>query len=330
MGVQTDWRALHGNAMTDRRVLVTGGCGFIGSHLVETLLALDARVVVFDNVSSGRETNLPKSDRVELIRGSVLEMPAIDLAMRGCEVVFHLAARVSVPQSVTDPKSYHDINGTGTVNVLEVARSVGVKRVVYSASSSAYGDAAELPKVETMAERPKSPYAAAKLVGEQYVRAYAACYDIDAISLRYFNIFGPRQNPHSPYSGVIAAFSKMILAGESPRVTGDGSASRDFTFVHNVVHANLLAATRPERLNGEVVNIAAGQRRTILELADAMLQEFGRPDLRPVFAPARAGDVAHSLASLEKARALIGYRPIVGFEEGLAATCEWYRESLST
>ncbi len=329
MGVQTDWRALHGDALANRRVLVTGGCGFIGSHLVETLVALGARVTVFDDLSAGRVENLPKSDRVELIRGSVLEMPAIDLAMRGCDIVFHCAARVSVPQSVTDPKSYHDINGTGTVNVLEVARSTGVQRIIYSASSSAYGDAPDLPKVETMAERPKSPYAAAKLVGEQYVRAYAACYAIDAISLRYFNIFGPRQNPHSAYSGVIAAFSKTILAGESPRITGDGSASRDFTFVHNVVHANLLAATRAERLNGEVVNIAAGQRRTILELADAMLTQFDRPELRPVFAPARPGDVAHSLASLEKARALIGYRPIVGFEEGLAATCEWYRDALA-
>ena len=327
--VSTDWKSLHDTALLGQRVLVTGGAGFIGSHLVNALLQLGARVVVLDNLSAGNRANLPKRDDLEVVEGNVLDLPAIDHAMRGCNTVFHLAARVSVPQSVTDPKNYHDINGTGTVNVLEVARTVGVKRIVYSASSSAYGDGLELPKIETMAERPQSPYAAAKLVGELYVRAYAACYDVDAISLRYFNIFGPRQNPHSPYSGVIAAFSKAILEGNVPRITGDGSASRAFTYVDNAVHANLLAATHPGRLRGEVVNIAVGQRRTILDLAAAMLKEFGREDLRPVFAPARPGDVPHSLASLEKANRLIGYRPIVSFEDGLAATCAWYRSTLS-
>lgn len=326
--VHTDWHALIGNSLRDRQVLVTGGAGFIGSHLVEALLSLGARVVVFDNLSAGNPANLPAADRVRFVQGSMLDPAAIADALADCRIVFHLAARVSVPQSVTDPKAYHDVNGTGTINLLEAARAAGVCRVIYSASSSAYGDSPTLPKVETMAERPKSPYAAAKLVGEQYIRAYAACYDIDAISLRYFNIFGPRQNPHSPYSGVIAAFSKMILGGQPPRITGDGSASRDFTFVHNAVHANLLAATRPERLNGEVINVAAGERRTVLELAHAMLKEFGREDLKPVFAPSRAGDVSHSLASLQRAEALIGYRPIVSFDAGLAATCDWYRQAL--
>ena len=326
--VQTDWNALHGSSLRDRRVLVTGGAGFIGSHLVEALLALGARVVVFDNLSAGQIANIVTPDRVQFVQGSMLDPDAIANALHDCEIVFHLAARVSVPQSVTDPKAYHDVNGTGTINLLEAARKEGVRRIIYSASSSAYGDGPELPKVETMAERPKSPYAAAKLVGEQYVRAYAACYDIDAISLRYFNIFGPRQNPHSPYSGVIAAFSKMILAGQPPRITGDGSASRDFTFVHNAVHANLLAATHKDRLNGEVINIAAGERRTILELAYAMLKEFRRQDLQPVFASSRPGDVSHSLASLDRAKMLIGYKPIVGFIDGLAATCDWYRYSL--
>ncbi|MGC4031536.1 MAG: SDR family oxidoreductase [Tepidisphaeraceae bacterium] len=314
--------------MRDRRVLVTGGAGFIGSHLTEALLKLDAEVTVFDDLSSGVRANLPNATNIRVVHGSVLDEAAVANAMDGVETVFHLAARVSVPQSVTDPKAYHDINATGTVTVLEAARKSGVKRIVYSASSSAYGDAPELPKVETMAERPQSPYAAAKLVGEQYVRAYASCYDIDAISLRYFNIFGPRQNPHSPYSGVIAAFSKMILNGEPPRITGDGSASRDFTFVHNVVHANLLAATRPDRLNGEVVNIAVGERRTILELAQAMLRLFDRTDLKPTFSPPRPGDVAHSLANLEQAKRLIGFTPIVSFEAGLAETCNWYRNAL--
>lgn len=328
MAVQTNWRGLHDGLIRGRRVLVTGGAGFIGSHLVETLLHLDADVIVFDDLSSGAAANLPSATNLNLIHGSVLDEKAIADAMSGVDTVFHLAARVSVPQSVTDPKVYHLVNATGTVNVLEAARHGGVRRVVYSASSSAYGDAPELPKVETMAERPQSPYAAAKLVGEQYVRAYASCYDLDAISLRYFNIFGPRQNPHSPYSGVIAAFSKAILGGHPPCITGDGSASRDFTYVHNVVHANLLAATREGRLGGDVVNIACGERRTIKELATAMLRLFDRTDLEPTFAPPRPGDVAHSLAKLDHAKSVIDFTPIVGFEEGLAATCAWYRSAL--
>lgn len=326
--LQTKWQTLHDDLLRRRRVLVTGGAGFIGSHLTEALLELDADVTVFDDLSGGAAANLPTATNLKLIHGSVLDEAAVANAVAGVDTIFHLAARVSVPQSVTDPKAYHDVNATGTVNVLEAARKGGVRRLVYSASSSAYGNALELPKVETMAERPQSPYAAAKLVGEQYVRAYASCYDLDAISLRYFNIFGPRQNPHSPYSGVIAAFSKMILAGEPPRITGDGSASRDFTYVHNVVHANLLAATHGPRLGGDVVNIALGQQRTILELAVAMLRMFDRTDLKPVFAPERPGDVAHSLADLTHATKVIGFKPIVGFEEGLAATCAWYRNSL--
>ena len=327
--LHTDWHALHDDSFRGRRVLVTGGAGFIGSHLVDALVRLDANVVVFDDLSSGKTDNLPNASNLSFVHGSVLDEAAIGRAVAGAETVFHLAARVSVPQSVTDPKAYHDVNATGTVNVLEAARTGGVRRVVYSASSSAYGDSDVLPKIETMAERPQSPYAAAKLVGEQYVRAYASCYPLDAISLRYFNIFGPRQNPHSPYSGVIAAFSKMILAGEPPRITGDGSASRDFTYVHNVVHANLLAARHDGRLGGEVVNIAVGEQRTILQLAETMLALFERTDLAPTFAPPRPGDVSHSLADLTLARRVIGFEPIVGFEPGLAATCAWYDNSLA-
>jgi UDP-glucose 4-epimerase len=326
--VTTNWQSIHDERLSKRRVLVTGGAGFIGSHLVEALVLLDADVVVLDNFSSGQAANLPQASNLTLIEGSVLSEADVAKAIAGVDTVFHLAARVSVPQSVTDPKAYHDVNATGTVNVLEAARNTGVKRFIYSASSSAYGDSPTLPKVETMAERPQSPYAAAKLVGEQYVRAYASCYDLDGISLRYFNIFGPRQNPHSPYSGVIAAFSKMILAGHAPKITGDGSASRDFTYVHNVVHANLLAATHVGRLGGEVVNIAVGRRLTILELAQAMLRLFDRRDLKPEFAPPRPGDVAHSLADLTHAKAVLGYEPIVQFEEGIAATCNWYRQAL--
>jgi len=326
MALQTDWQALHGQSLRNVPVLVTGGAVFIGSHLVEALVALGAKVSVFDNLSSGAKANLVAG--ATLIEGSVLDPSAVENAVKGKDVVFHLAALVSVPHSVANPRAYHDVNGTGTINVLEAARSVGTKRVVYSASSSAYGDAPELPKTETMPDRPKSPYAAAKLIGECYIGAYAACYDIDAISLRYFNIFGPRQNPHSPYSGVIAAFSKMILAGQNPKITGDGSASRDFTFVHNAVHANLLAARSEKTLGGDVVNVGVGKRYTVLQLAQAMLKNFGRDDLKPEFTPERPGDVPHSLADLSKTKTVLGYDPIVDFETGLKATCDWYRESL--
>jgi nucleoside-diphosphate-sugar epimerase len=327
MSIQTDWRRLHGTSFEGMPVLVTGGAGFIGSHLSEALVKLGAAVTIFDDVSSGNEKNIPAG--AALARGSVLDADAVARAVAGKRCVFHLAALVSVPQSVANPRAYHEVNGTGTINVLEAARAIGGGvRVMYSASSSAYGDAPELPKTETMPDRPKSPYAAAKLIGECYVGAYAACYDVDAISLRYFNIFGPRQNPHSPYSGVIAAFSKMILAGQPPRITGDGTASRDFTFVHNAVHANLLAARSPNRLRGDVVNVGVGKRYTVLQLAQAMLKNFGRDDLKIDFAPQRPGDVPHSLADLSKTKAVLGYEPIVDFESGLNATCEWYRESL--
>ena len=373
MGLSTDWRGLHGTFFSGRRVLVTGGAGFIGSHLVEALLSVEALVVVLDDLSAGQASNLPTSDRLELLHGSIAHTDALTRAMQGCDVVFHLAALVSVPRSLTNPRLYHDVNASGTLNVLEAARRGGVRRVVYSASSSAYGDSIELPKVETMPELPRSPYAATKLAGEQYMRAFAACYEVDAVSLRYFNIFGPRQNPHSAYAGVIAAFSKAILAGRPPIITGDGSASRDFTYVHNAVHANLLAARRNEPLLGEVMNIATGQSRTILELAQTMVDQLASPKtlytaaqtaltdraylahppgslgspavpgsacntppaptsttpLAPTFAPPRGGDVMHSLANLDRARSMIGYAPIVGFDEGLAQTLAWYRRTLA-
>lgn len=326
MSNETDWQSLHGEAFKNKAVLVTGGAGFIGSHLVEALVTLGADVRILDDLSSGSEANVPAG--ATLVHRSVLDASAVEQAMEGRQWVFHLAALVSVPHSVENPRAYHEVNGTGTVNVLEAARKWGTQRVMYSASSSAYGDAPELPKTESMPDRPKSPYAAAKLIGECYIGAYAACYNIDAVSLRYFNIFGPRQNPHSPYSGVIAAFSKMILAGKPPRITGDGSASRDFTYVHNAVHANLLAARSPTRLGGDVVNVGVGKRYTVLQLANAMLKHFGRDDLKPEFAPERPGDVPHSLAELSKTRAVLGYEPIVDFEAGLKATCQWYAQAL--
>lgn len=328
MSIKTDWSALHGDAFKKVPVLVTGGCGFIGSHLVEALAALGAEVRVLDNLTSGKVDNLPKTGNVKHIHESIMNPAALEKAVAGCRYVFHLGAMVSVPQSVSDPVGYHDVNATGSLYVLEAARKANVQRLMYSASSSAYGDSEVLPKIETMADLPMSPYAAGKLVGEHYVRAYASCYEIDAVSLRYFNIFGPRQNPHSPYSGVIAAFSKMILAGQAPRITGDGTATRDFTYVHNVVHANLLGARASKRLNGDMVNVAIGKRVSVMQLAQQMCEMMGRGDLKPTLAPPRPGDVMHSLADLTKARATLGYQPIVDFEPGLKETCDWYRASL--
>jgi nucleoside-diphosphate-sugar epimerase len=328
MNSATDFVALHRDHYRDRRVFVTGGCGFIGSHVVDALVSLGANVLVYDNLSEGDRSNLPGT--AELVEADILDRDALERAMRDhrAELVFHLAALVSVPRSVEMPVKYHEINTAGTLNVLDAARAAGVSRVMYSASSSAYGDAPELPKVETHPELPQSPYAATKLAGEQYVRAYARCYPMDAVSLRYFNIFGPRQKADSAYAGVVAAFAKALLNGRAPTIYGDGSASRDFTFVHNAVHANLLAGRREARFGGEKINVATARATTVRELAETMARLLGRPDLTPQFAPPRAGDVLHSLADLQRARAELNYEPIVSFEQGIAQTLDWYKSQL--
>jgi nucleoside-diphosphate-sugar epimerase len=242
--------------------------------------------------------------------------------------VFHLAALGSVPHSVARPREYHDVNVTGTLNVLEAARAAGVQRVMYAASSSAYGDTPQLPKVETIPPAPLSPYAANKIAGEAMLAAWSASYGMDTAALRYFNIFGPRQNANSAYAAVIAAFAKAILAGKPPTIYGDGLQSRDFTFVHNAVHANLLAARNATPLGGEVINVACGRSINLNRLAPLMAELLGRPDLKPVYAEARAGDVKHSLADLTRAKSMLGYEPIVDFETGLKPTVEWYRSVL--
>ncbi|MCS7032936.1 MAG: NAD-dependent epimerase/dehydratase family protein, partial [Phycisphaerae bacterium] len=238
--------------------------------------------------------------------------------------VFHQAARVSVPASVEDPWLYHRVNVDGTATLLETARRQGVRRFIFAASSSAYGDSPELPKVESMPPAAASPYAATKVACEQMLRAYACSYELDAVSLRYFNIFGPRQNRNSAYAGVIAAFARRLLAGEAPVITGDGTATRDFTFVDNAVHANLLAARGRERLGGQVINVATGRATSVRELAERMIQLLNRPGLQPEFAPSRKGDVLHSLAELSRARKVLGYEPIVDFAVGLKLTVQWY------
>ncbi len=308
--------------------LVTGGAGFIGSHLAVALHAHGADVTVLDDLTGGGDpAALPAG--VRFVRGSILDVALLATVTAGRRLVFHQAALGSVPRSVEQPRLYHDVNVTGTLNVLEAARAAGtVRRVMFAASSSAYGDSPTLPKVETMPPAPLSPYAANKVADEAMMAAYAASYAVDTVCLRYFNIFGPRQSPDNAYAAVIAAFAKALVGGRRPVVYGDGEQSRDFTYVDNVVRANLLAATAAGPLRGAVVNVACGQRVTVTELAVEMAKLFGRPDLVPEYRPERAGDVKHSLADLGVARRALGYEPVVGFREGLGATVEWYRTAL--
>ena len=327
---QPDWRRLHVGAFEGRSCLVTGIAGFIGSHVADALLALGAKVRGLDDLSEGKEANIPPA--AAFVRGDICDAEACRQAMAECELVFHLAAKVSVPKSVTDPVGYHAANATGTLNLLDAARHARVRRFIYSASSSAYGDQPELPKHEAMVPKPMSPYAAGKLAGEHYVRACAAVYEMDAVSLRYFNVFGPRQNANSAYAGVIAAFARDLLAGEAPTIYGDGSATRDFTHIANAVQANLLAARHEGPLAGEVYNVGIGRRVSVNELAQIMGKLVagmtGRDPPAPNHAPPRAGDVPHSLADLSRVKAVLGYEPIVGLEVGLLTTLGWYAEGV--
>jgi nucleoside-diphosphate-sugar epimerase len=323
----SDWEALHGKFFDRCGVLITGGAGFIGSHLAEALCQLGARVVVLDDLSGGSRDNLASFGPVQFIEGSILDRATLARSIEGCRFVFHQAALGSVPASVNDPRRYHDVNSTGTLNVLEAAREAGVERVMFAASSSAYGDNG-VPWVETMPVLPRSPYAATKAAGEALLSAYSASYSLDTVSLRYFNIFGPRQNANSAYAAVIAAFAKAYVAGKRPIIFGDGAQSRDFTFVHNAVHANLLAARSEKPLEGEVINVGCGHQVTVNHLAAIMGKSFGREDLKPVHENERAGDLKYSYADLQRARSLLQYRPIVDFESGLAVTLDWYKSVL--
>lgn len=329
----TDWQQLHGSHFAGSRALVTGGAGFIGSHLTEALIDLGAEVVVIDDLSGGDVGNFDDykeraGDRLKFVEGSILDVDLVGEVMAGCTYVFHQAALGSVPKSVEHPVRFHEVNATGTLNVLQAAKAAGVQRVMFAASSSAYGDSEVLPKVETMPVLPRSPYAANKVYDEALMRAWACSYGLDTACLRYFNIFGPRQNANSAYAAVIAAFAKDLLAGNRPTIFGDGEQSRDFTFVDNAVHANLLAARNDKPICGEVMNVACGERVTVNQLAATMAELFGCPELTPEHKDDRAGDVKHSLAELSKITATIGYEPLVGFAAGLGPTCEWYRASL--
>ncbi len=313
------WLETHRAAYGGTRVCVTGGAGFIGSHLVEALDALGAHVTVIDDLCNGFRDNLKgRSDRVRLVEGSILDADALSRAAEGAAVIFHLAALGSVPRSVEEPMRYHRVNVDGTLAVLEVARKTGA-RVSYSASSSAYGDTPTLPKIESMRNDPRSPYAVTKLAGEEYGRAYALCYGVAFVGLRYFNIFGPRQREDSQYAAVIPRWAAAIRAGRKPLVYGNGSQTRDFTHVHNAVHANLLAGRTAQPLEGETVNIGCGEKYSLLELLAQMNAVLGA-SATPDFQPPRAGDVKDSLAAIGAARALIGYEPVVTFADGLRTT----------
>lgn len=323
----TNWTALHGSYFRGTRALVTGGAGFIGGHLVHALVDLGAHVTVVDDLvgTFGSWANLDDVPAVERVQASILDEAAVKKSVAGRDYVFHLAALGSVPGSVAEPRKYQDVNVGGTFNILEAARAAGVRRVMFAASSAAYGDSETLPKIEEMPVLPKSPYAANKVAGEAMMRAYADSLGLDTASLRYFNIFGPKQNANSAYAAVIAAFAKAILAGKPPVIFGDGEQSRDFTYVDNAVHANLLAAASKKPIGGAVLNVACAKRVNVNELATLMLKELGRTDLSVEHRPERAGDVKHSLADISRTTAAIGYRPIVDFEPGLAATVAWYK-----
>jgi UDP-glucose 4-epimerase len=302
------------------RVLVTGGAGFIGSHLVEALVADGRTVRVVDNLATGHRSNLAHLEgSFEWLEGDLADFEVCLQATRDVTGVLHQAAIPSVPRSVLEPLQSHASGATATLNLLEAARIAGARRFVFAASSSAYGDTDELPKHEGMIPNPLSPYAASKLAGEHYVRVYARTMGLDGVSLRYFNVFGPRQDPSSPYSGVISLFARLMGEGHRPLIYGDGSQTRDFTYVTNVVQANLKALDSEHPLNGEVLNVGTGRRISLLDLVAAINEALGT-SLEPEFQPTRAGDVRDSLASLDRIRAVLGYEPAVDFEEGLRRT----------
>jgi nucleoside-diphosphate-sugar epimerase len=303
--------------------LVTGGAGFIGSSLVRALLARGDRVRVLDNFFTGKRANLDDvKDDIDLHEGDLRDEAAVAAALAGIEVVLHQAAIPSVPRSLVDPASSHDVNTTGTLTVLRLAKQAGVRRVVYASSSSAYGDTPVLPKVETMRPAPLSPYAVSKLTGEYYCQVFAGAFGLETVALRYFNVFGPRQDPASEYAAVIPRFITAALAGKGVTIYGDGTQSRDFCFIDNVVEANLAAAEAPGA-SGQVFNVACGAATTLNQLAEMLGALLGRA-VAVTHAPGRVGDVKHSLADIGAARRLLGYTAQVGFAEGLERTFAWY------
>ena len=303
--------------------LVTGGAGFIGSHIAEELVRRGHRVRIVDSLITGKRANIEHISPVEFIEGDLADLDVARRAVEGCEFVLHQAAIPSVPRSVTDPITSHRANVDATVNVLVASRDAGVRRLVFAGSSSVYGDAAALPKHEDMTPNPLSPYALQKLVGEQYLRMFTRLYGLETVSIRYFNVFGPRQDPSSPYSGVISVFAAALLENRSPDIHGDGGQTRDFTYVANVVDGVLRACEAP-KASGEVINVATGGRISLNDLFEEMQRIVGA-SVTPTYAAPRQGDVRDSQADIGKAKAILGYEPIVTFDEGLRRTIDWYR-----
>lgn len=309
--------------------LVTGGAGFIGSHIVTRLLEMGCQVRVLDNLSTGSLTNLEHvASQVDVIEADICDATALRDAMQGVDYVFHQAALASVPMSIENPLESHRVCTTGTVNLLDAARKAKVRRVVYAGSSSAYGNSPVMPKRESLVPEVCSPYAAAKLAGELYCEAFAACFDLEVVRLRYFNVFGPRQDPKSPYSAVIPLFADALLAGRTPRIYGTGEQSRDFVHVSNVVQANLRAATAPN-VSGQVFNVASGSTITVIELLRLICDLLGKP-FCPEFMPPRNGDVLHSSADISRTEKLLGYQPSTGLYEGLKSTLAFYVQQVRT
>ena len=310
------------------RYLVTGGAGFIGSNTVDELVRRGHGVVVLDDLSSGKEENLAEvRTKITFVKASIGELESVQRAMQQAEYVIHLAARTSVPRSVKDPIDTNRINVEGTLNVLVAARDNRVKRVVFAASSSAYGETPTLPKKESMRPEPISPYGVSKYVGELYAQAFGRCYGLETVCLRYFNIFGPRQDPDSPYSGVLSRFTTAFLQDEQPVVFGDGEQTRDFTFVDNAVEANLLACEAPAAA-GKVFNIGTEDRYSLNQTLEILRRLSGR-QLPAKYEPPREGDIRDSQADITSAREFLGYEPAVRFEEGLQRTYEWYQREAS-
>src|SRR5258708_22559074 len=307
--------------------LVTGGAGFIGSHIAAALVSSGARVRIIDDLSTGHRENVAEvGGDIDFIRASLTDQQALTHALEDVELVFHEAAIPSVPRAVEKPIETHEASVNATFSLLLAARDQKVRRLVYAASSSAYGDQPELPKRESMRPDSLSPYAVAKLVGEYYCQVFSRVYGLETVSLRYFNVFGPRQDPGSQYSGVISRFIDSLLSGKQPTIYGDGEQSRDFTYISNVVDANLRAAESDSAV-GQVINIANGERVTINEVFEMVKKLTGRTNLQAEYAPARAGDVRDSLADLALARSVLAYSPRVGLEDGLRATIEWWTSS---
>ena len=308
--------------------LVTGGAGFIGSHLCEELVRRGERVRVVDNLITGKRQNLAHLPQVEFMEGDLADIDVARRAAHGIEYVLHQAAIPSVPRSVDDPLTSNRANIDASVNILVAARDANVKRLVYAGSSSAYGNSEVLPKVETMPAAPLSPYALQKLVAEQYCQMFTTLYGFETVTIRYFNVFGPRQDPSSPYSGVISLFISALCDGRRPTIHGDGEQTRDFTYVANVVDGVLRACHAPGA-SGEVINVATAGRISLNQLFAIVKREVGS-SLEPNYSNPRAGDVRHSQADISKAQRLLGYTPIVSFEDGLGRTVTWYRESMVT